>query len=112
LILEKGQNTILISFAVAVVLSIIYLIFIRLCAGIFVWLTIFIYFAAMAGLGYCFYANIGVSENVGEVSDEDRKNIAYVIWGIAGVSFLFFLCMLSRIRLAIAILKTGANFIG
>ena len=93
-------------------MSIIYLIFIRLCAGIFVWLVIFIYFACLGGLGACFYLNIGIDESVGEVSGDDRKNIAYVFWGVAGVSFLVFLCFFSRIRLAVAILKTGANFIG
>lgn len=102
----------MISFAVALVLSILYLIFIRCCAGIFVWLVIMIYFVAMTGLGYCFYANIGVDESVGEVGEEDRKNIAYVIWGIDAVTFLVFLCLYSRIKLAVAILKTGANFIG
>lgn len=45
-------------------------------------------------------------------TDEDTKKIiAYVLWGILGVILIFVLCMYSRIKLGIAIVKTGAMFI-
>lgn len=47
----------LLSIGVAVVLSFIYLIFLRLFAGVFTWLIILGYIAAFAVIGYLFYSN-------------------------------------------------------
>jgi hypothetical protein len=45
-------------------------------------------------------------------TDEDTKKIvAYVLWAILAVVVIFVLCMYSRIKLGIAIVKTGAMFV-
>lgn len=97
-------------------LSIFYLIFIRICAGIFVWLIIFVFFVCLGGIGGLFFydgeenlANESLNANL---TSEQRKHVAYGIWGLWALCLLTFLCCFSRIRLAIAILKTGASYIG
>ena len=47
----------LLSIGVAVVLSFLYLIFLRLFTGVFTWLIILGYIAAFADIGYLFYSN-------------------------------------------------------
>jgi hypothetical protein len=43
---------------------------------------------------------------------DTRKNISYVLGGIFVLSLLMFCCFYSRIKLAIAILKTGSMYLG
>lgn len=54
------------------------------------------------------------SDNVKDyvaTDEETKKTIAYICWAILGVLVIFILCMYSRIKLAIAIVKTGAMFV-
>lgn len=80
----------------AVVLSGVYLIFIRFCSGIFVWAIILVYFACLGALGYLFWdEEIGKNvDSVQNMDPETKKNIAYGIWGFAAVCLLVFICML------------------
>lgn len=105
---------ILISFATAVVISFLYLIFVRVCAGVIVWLCCFIWFAIVLGVGLCLYYDVGIEEgsSIAESMGDNRKIISYICFGVFGVTFLIFLCFYHRIKLAVAILKTGAQFIG
>lgn len=102
------------SFVTALGISILYLVFIRIFAGLIVWITCFAWFAFTLGVALCLYYDIGIEEGseMAEKLGDNRKNFSYVMFGIFGVSFLIFLCLYHRIKLAVAVLKTGANFIG
>jgi len=115
---ETGEAWLLLVMAavVSAVLAFVYLVFLRCFAGLFIWTVILAFMACLGGTGYLFYsdhsalANDSVKDYV--ATDEDTKKIiAYVLWGILGVIFIFVLCMYSRIKLGIAIVKTGAMFV-
>jgi len=47
-----------------------------------------------------------------ETLGDNKKSIAYILWGVLAISLLTFLCFYKRIKLAVAILKTGASYLG
>ncbi len=53
---------ILMSFATAVGISILYLVLIRIFAGLIVWITCLVWFTFTLGGGLCLYYDIGIEE--------------------------------------------------
>jgi hypothetical protein len=50
-----------------------------------------------------------VIDGVDQLNNPDLlRIIAYTCWSVAGLSFLAFLCTISKIRIATAIIKTTA----
>jgi len=99
-----------ISVGVAIVVSIIYLMILRCCAGVIIWMSIFSILAAMGGGGYWIY----VTKDKYPVEDPTNKYMqygAYAMWGVCGFFALISLCCCSRIRLAVAITKVSSSFI-
>lgn len=98
---------------IAVGVSIVYLIFLRYCVGFIVWTSIFASFAILAVFGY--YIKKVADDKFG--SDDKKKTrkamiiASYVIYGMIGVLFIIFLFLYRRIRLAIAVMKSGAIFL-
>jgi len=107
----------------AFVLGFIYMIFVRYCAGIFTWISILGCIVLFAVLGALLYKNAsdltslytstysGGSVNTSTNSSQSRKILAYICWGLSGLVLLMTICLYSRIKLAIAILKTAADFV-
>lgn len=98
---------------IAVGVSIVYLIFLRYCVGFIVWTSIFASFAILAVFGY--YIKKVADDKFG--SDDKKKTrkamiiASYVVYGMIGVLFIIFLFLYRRIRLAIAVMKSGAIFL-
>jgi len=112
------------SIGAAFIIGFIYMILLRYCSGVLTWLAILGFIAGMGVLGWRFYQDAKRIEETlvgtgGQDSHESsaqqtvttEKVIAYVCWGIAGFTFLAVLCLYSRIRLAIAIMKAAADYI-
>lgn len=94
----------------AVVASIIYLLILRCCAGVVIFFSIFAIIAAFGAGGYWLYAN----RLLYAAKDNNYLYMtygAYALWGAAGVFAALTLCCLSRIRLAVAIMKVTSQFI-
>lgn len=90
--------------------SILYLLILRCCAGVVIFFSIFAIIGAFGAGGYWLYA----TRVQYAATDNNYKYMtygAYALWGIAGAFFLLTLCCLSRIRLAVAIMKVTSQFV-
>lgn len=100
-----------IAVGAAFVLGMIYLLLLRCCAGVIIFLSFLAILAALAG-GGCWVFFIGRYKY-----DEADKNFeymtigSYILWGIGGAFLILLICMWSRIRVGIAIIKCTAQFI-
>jgi hypothetical protein len=114
------------SMGLAFVVGIFYMLLMRYCSGVLTWLAIFCFIGGMAALGWRFYvhAQATTDETAGTATDTSsdtssnsqksitsEKVLAYLCWAIAGLTFLAVLCLYSRIRLAIAIMKAAADYV-
>lgn len=101
------------STGVALVFSYLFLFVMRCCGGVIVWFMIFLTIAALAGGGgFTWY--IRGSKFTPE-DDPTYKYLAiasYVLWGLAGLVFLFMICCCGAIKLGVAVMKASAKFVG
>lgn len=67
-------NPILISFAIAFIIGITYLILTRYLAGALVWMSILLYFIAMAALTYLCYSRFTYYNNIYELLNTNTSN--------------------------------------
>jgi len=107
----------------AFLIGVVYMIFLRYCSGVLTWAAIICFIAGTAGLGYIFYKKAQTTSDAtagtgSEGSDtttsstiNSEKIIAYVCWGVSGLTAVAVLCLWNRIRLAIAILKSAAEYV-
>jgi hypothetical protein len=125
--LMVGWPIILAAAGVCVVLSVVYLCFLKCCAGVMVWFSLFGSIIALAGFGAVLFVWSGelkdfstsvplINDTIKAVSSagstyQNYKYFAYGLWGAAGVALLLVLCMCSQIRLSIAVAKAAGSFI-
>lgn len=102
---------ILITVGVALIISYIYMIVVRYCAGVFVWLTIFAYLALLILLAYWCWSKGEENISKGENGNKNMLYIGYVVAAFAAINVIIVCCLCSKINLAIAILKTASMFI-
>lgn len=90
----------------------------RYCSGLLTWAAILAYILALIAFGYILYDKAKTLETEASYSVDNSssssnqtssvntlKIIAYVLWAIAGISVLLVLCLYTKIKLAIAIVK-------
>ena len=104
--------TILIVAGFALGIGIIYFIFIRYCVGCVVWLSIlFIICMVLAVASLLVWSGFNMYDEDSQADTRKTLQIAgYVAYAIAGVFILYILFMCKRIRLAIAVLKSGTLY--
>lgn len=82
-------------------MSILFLLFLRLCASVMVWLMLFIYLALLGSLGgVCYYKSVNndFSDLPKELQDAKLlKGIAITLFCIGGLSLLIILCNCKKI---------------
>lgn len=108
--LAKAWYVMAISVAVAVVVSIFYLLLLRCCAGVIIWMSIFSILGAMGGGGYWLYATKDKYLKDDPTHDYMQYG-AYAMWAVTGFFALVSLCCCSRIRLAVSITKVASSFV-
>lgn len=112
----------MLALVLAVVISFLFMFFLRCCAGCIIWLSILLLFVVMIALGILFCYNGGAISrdsyigNLGiaipTLPKNDYYNIfGYISFGLAGLFFFVFLCCCSRIRLAVAVAKVAGQFV-
>jgi len=116
--IQQTWPVIAVSIGVAFIIGFVYMVFLRYFSGILTWLAILTFIAGTAILGWRFYQqgkkseeSITASGDTGTTTYNSEKIIAYVCWGVAIFTVLAVLCLWSRIRLAIAILKAAADYV-
>mmetsp|Transcript_12122 Transcript_12122/g.10442 ORF Transcript_12122/g.10442 Transcript_12122/m.10442 type:complete len:352 (-) Transcript_12122:250-1305(-) len=111
---------ILLGVAVAVVIGFLFVLIMRYLTSVMVWVMLIGTSVGFALLGYLFYSEAKAAESPEFSTDklfinkDDislYKNLAYVLWGVSVVSFIFIFLCLRRVRLSIAILKASSEFV-
>ena len=95
-----------------IVISFIYMIFLRLCIGFIVWTSILLTIGFIGVLGAFFqWAAYNVyNSDTDPDTVSNLKILAYVLYAVAGVILIYILYMCNRIRLAVAIMKVGTQY--
>jgi len=99
-----------ISVGVALLAAIVYLLILRCCAGVMIWMSILSIMACLGGGGYWVY---DYRHNY-DIADANYKYLQYganALWGIDAAFAVIVLICCSRIRLAVAIMKVTSSFI-
>ncbi len=76
---------------IALIFGLIYMIILRICAGVIVFLTIIAYLAGLVVLGAYLYINGSTTSTSGN-SLTYMTYIGYALWALAGLSFICFCC--------------------
>lgn len=118
-----------ISVGSAFILGLIFMLFLRCCAGVIIFFCLIAIFILLGGSGVWFYLVgrawyvdkiDGVTFSIFDAStftitNERNFNImtycSYALWGLCGLYLIILLCLCNRIRLGVAIIKTTARFI-
>lgn len=111
--LTTTWKILLASVGFALLISLIYLLFIRFCAGVIAYATILLILASLCGLGYLFQQR---ADYYTSVNDSTYHTTMLVLCGLcysfAGIWLIVILFMCNRIRLAIALTKVTARYVG
>ena len=96
---------------ISFVLGFIYLLFLRLCGAVMIFISMTIPLILLAVGGFLCWNE--KDKYVDDQSKMDALKIgAYVLWALCGLYLLIMICMYSRIKLAISIFNTTSSFIG
>ena len=107
--LYLAWKVLLIAVGVGFVFSLVYLVLVRCCASLLVWVTFIAFIVLVAVIGG-FYYNEGLNSlNSGDQTN--YKAFAIALWVIDGVLLLVILCLYDDIQLALGIITTAATFV-
>ena len=112
----------------AFILGLVFMLFLRCCAGVIVFFCLVGIFVLFCGGGFWFYVlgrewYIDKYDNYTNILDDTTYNItntrnfdvmtytSYGLWAITILYVIIILCLCSKIRLGVAIIKTTARFI-
>jgi hypothetical protein len=109
-IMESWEIYLIALFSTFIV-TLIYLFMVKQCAGIIVWLSIFVGIGGLIGGG--FYLNDYQSKMPEDGSSTKTwvKYGSYACWTVGAIFSLLVLCLFNSIRVATAVMKTSAVFI-
>lgn len=99
---------------IAVVISILYMVFLRYCVGCALWIS----FAAIIGIFVLFGLFLEWTAQTKYSGSENEKTwttlrvVSITCYCLAGLAVLLIICMRKRIELAVAIMKSASLFIG
>jgi hypothetical protein len=98
-----------IACGLSLVLALVYMIILRCCAKVMVWLTFIGFILLLAALGFFFY-----SKSTASLDDGDKLNyqiLAIIFWAVDAVLFLIICCLYDDIQLALTIIEASGQFI-
>ena len=93
------------------ILAMIFLLFLRLCAGVITFLFIFIVQAGLIALAVFFKYTLDNAEQEDESYKTTMEVLFYVCTALAVIWFIFIMVMCNRIRLAVALVKVTSKYI-
>lgn len=100
----------LLSFLVALIIGLTYMLVLRICAGVLVFITIVLYLALLVLIGILFLNKSMVNDDP-KTDNKNLQYVAYFFFALAGISALIICCKRSAIKMAVAIVKTAGSFI-
>lgn len=100
------------SIGIAIVITLIYLLFVRFCAGVIAYSTILFTLAGLILLGYFFQTKIPeYQERKDEQGELAMKVFCGLFYSLGIIWFLMILFMCNRIRLAVALSEVTAEYL-
>jgi len=99
------------------IVGFLYFCFMRACAGVVVWLSILTFILGTLAVGiYMFMYTKGVRIvsipfNLSQYSQDSLEYTSYALWFLSFLSLLIVVCAWSRIRLAIAVIKSTSLYL-
>lgn len=123
--LRTTWGIILATVGIAFVLGFVYMYFLKFCAGIMIWVSIIGIFAVCCVFGALYYTGADSTSDLANAysssSDDDtssvddsstsQKALGIFLWAIAAIILIMVCCLYTRIKLAIAIIKTAADYV-
>jgi len=105
--MAEAWYILLIAVGVAFILSFIYMLLLRCCASIMVFISLVGILLALGGFGFWLYVS---KDNFITTSNNYKFCLygAYALWGLDGLYLFLLLCLCNRIRLGVAIIKCTA----
>lgn len=101
----------LIAIALGFVFSLVYLVLIRCCAKLLVWLTFLAFLVLLVTMGCLFFFE---RKNNDTLDDGDRTNylvLAILFWSFAGLFLLLIFCCYDEIQVALEVITVAARFV-
>lgn len=118
---------ILISLFVAVAIALVYMYFLKCCAGVITWLMLLALIGVTLGMGFmCWKWQLSKQEQIDKINNDadnsdttstDQKYVyllkafAIIFWCVSCFVFCFVVCCYHKIALVIAIIKTTGVFV-
>ena len=107
--LYTAWKVLLIAAGMSFVLAFAYMLLLRCCAKLLVWVTLIGFLGLFAALGYFFYDKVNSTDDEGD--QLNYKIIAFIFWGVDAIFLLGILCLYDDIQNALAIIEAAALFI-
>ena len=98
------------SVGVAFLVCMVYMILLRLFAGLMVFLTILSYLGGLGALGYVLYQK-GITGSTTGTDLSYFVYIGYAVWALTAISAVFFCCYRDALKLAVAVVKSAGLFL-
>ena len=103
---------ILASLGFSIVIALVYMVFIRCCAGVIAYITILLLLASLSGLGYVFQARADYYKSIQDDAYHTTMMVlCSIFYALAGIWLLCILFMCNKIRLSIALMEVTAKYI-
>lgn len=116
--LQKGYVVLILAVVAAVVLSLLFFVFVRCCAGPIIWLAIFICNAGLITIGVFFILQAKgitvpdfVSKQISTISYDTLIIVGSCLLGGAVLLSLLAFCMRSRIAMGVKAVELGSIFL-
>lgn len=101
------------SVGAAFIIALIYMIFLRCCAGFICWCVIFLILIVLTVIGYIFQARTLLYTSLAQKNSYIACRVfSCIFYTLACIWLIFILANCNNIRLAIALIKTTAHYIG
>ena len=96
---------------ISLILSIIMLLLVRWIGACLIWGVLTLYFLGLTAFGFvAFFMSDTLATQSGINNPQTFKILAYVSWGIVGISLFIFLCTFKKLRIAVTVIKAAADF--
>eukprot|EP00826_Nyctotherus_ovalis_P058604 TRINITY_DN8070_c0_g3_i1.p1 TRINITY_DN8070_c0_g3~~TRINITY_DN8070_c0_g3_i1.p1 ORF type:complete len:477 (-),score=79.02 TRINITY_DN8070_c0_g3_i1:134-1564(-) len=106
--LYNGWKVLVAAAVFGFVFSLFYMIFLKCCARVLIWVTVLAAIVLLAVLGFLFFWNYR------NEADEDfkllYKVLAIVFWSLSGIVALVLLCLYGDIQMSLSVVESAASF--
>ncbi len=107
--LYTAWKVLLIAIGIAFVISLVYMLVVRCCGKLIVWVTFIGFAALLAIIGYFFYdKSVNATDSGNELN---YKILAIIFWAIDGVLVLLLFCLFDEIQLSLTIIQVSGQFV-